>query len=55
MEVTKLGMSKAPRIVIWYYFCNILRKIDEVYFLHAIEHESFLQIVTNILGMFGQT
>ena len=38
-------------------FLQYLKKriIDEVYFLHADIHESFLQADTNILGVFSQT
>ena len=38
-------------------FLKYLKKktIDEVYFMHADKHESFLQVDTNILSLFGKT
>ena len=48
-------MSRVPKIGKWQYFWNTLKKEDEVSFLHADKHESFLQVDANISGMFDQT
>ena len=42
------GMPKLPKISLL-FLCNILRKSDEVDFLHADKHESLLQIDSMIL------
>ena len=48
-------MSRVPKIGKWQYFWIIFKKEDEVSFLHADKHESFLQVDANILGTFDQT
>ena len=55
MEVVRHVESTQNRKLV--IFLQYLQKknIHEVHFLHADKHESFLQVDTNILGLFGQT
>ena len=50
-------MLKVPKIASLQYLCNISEKNvkDEVDFLPADKHERFLQVLTIILGVCGQT
>ena len=52
-EVARYVQSTQNRklVIFWQYFKNV----DKVHFLYADKHESFLQVDTNILGVFGQT
>ena len=55
MEVTRhVQSTQNMNLVIFFQYLKE-KNINESYFLHADKHESFLQVDTNILSMFGQT
>ena len=43
------------KLLIFLQYLEKKKNIYQVYFLHVDKHESFLQVDTNILGVFGQT
>ena len=54
MEVVRYVQSTQNRKLVTFLQYH-KKNVDEVYFLHADKRKSFLQVDTNILGVFDQT